>query len=272
MILTAVFTEGTLKTENIISPRPIEIFKGTSEGNSVMFEILRAPLGGCWGEGGGTSDSESHHLNKSSNASMAPRTSHIRLKCLQTQLLWPTLIDQNSITQHPSRLPAVTTFTRRPQTHRTSSALTFFGLLSENNFDFYFLPSVPPHRGGCGGRGWVGVGVGGQGLIKGWSRWNMGERYLGVSQPSCREARYKKFRAAAAAATGELPPPSLCHFRYRLLLHRATPPPRQPSLSDIITTLSIFSPPPRPGPSIPISSFPFPPSSPSCLSSTPGRA
>lgn len=116
-------------------------------------------------------------------------------------------------------------------------------------------------------------GKGGQGLIKGWSRWNMGERYLGVFQPSCREARYKKFRAAAAAATTrELPPPSLCHFRYRLLLQPAFLPPPQPSLSDIITTLSIFSPPPLPGPSIPISSFPFPSPPPSCLFSMPDRA
>lgn len=46
--------------------------------------------------------------------------------------------------------------------------------------------------------------VGGR-LMKGCSRRNTGETYRGVSQPSHREAGYKKFRAAAAVATGELP-------------------------------------------------------------------
>lgn len=66
-------------------------------------------------------------------------------------------------------------------------------------------------------------------MIKGWSQWNMGERYPGGSQPSCREARYEKFRAAAAATREPPPPPSLCHFRYRQLLQpvfweRSSPP------------------------------------------------
>lgn len=41
--------------------------------------------------------------------------------------------------------------------------------------------------------------------MKGWSQRNMGETYHGVSQPSHREASYKKFRTAAAVSTRELP-------------------------------------------------------------------
>lgn len=51
-MLTAVFTDGTLNTENIILLRLIKIFKGWgtggwSEGNFRMFEIMKSRFQSC---------------------------------------------------------------------------------------------------------------------------------------------------------------------------------------------------------------------------------
>lgn len=59
-MLTAVFTDGTLNTENVILLRLIKIFKapgGGSEGNFLMFEIMKSrfqsrPRGFVSGGGG----------------------------------------------------------------------------------------------------------------------------------------------------------------------------------------------------------------------------
>lgn len=106
--------------------------------------------------------------------------------------------------------------------------------LSENNFNFYFLPSRSSHLGPQGG------------LIKDSSRRNTGERYPGdLSRHAAKSTIKNSGQLLPSPAQSFVPLPV---FTFRHYHH----------LVNILPNTSAWL-------SFPISSFPFPPSPPSCF-------